>query len=149
MLSSTRDRVRRNTIQTINSEIDSSTRQNVARFINTGPDSIARRIEQLDNEWDIERALEANAAIAVLVGLGLGLARRRWLWIPALVAGFLLTHALEGWCPPVPMMRRLRFRTAAEIARERYALKALRGDFNAVQNGTGARLADQAWNAAG
>jgi hypothetical protein len=122
----------------------------VARFTNTGADSIARRIAQLDNEWDVEPALEANAATAMLVGLGLGLVSRRLRWIPALVAGFLLQHALEGWCPPVPIMRRLGFRTASEIARERYALKALRGDFRTVQsNGAGAPLADQAWDAAG
>jgi hypothetical protein len=38
-------------------------------------------------------------------------------------------HAVQGWCPPVPVLRRLGFRTASEIDHERYALKALRGDF--------------------
>jgi hypothetical protein len=46
-----------------------------------------------------------------------------------MVTGFLLQHAIQGWCPPVPILRRLGFRTADEINRERYALKALRGDF--------------------
>jgi hypothetical protein len=45
------------------------------------------------------------------------------------VTAFLLQHALQGWCPPVPVFRRLGVRTTAEIDRERYALKALRGDF--------------------
>ena len=45
------------------------------------------------------------------------------------MTGFLLQHALQGWCPPVPVFRRLGVRTTAEIDRERYALKALRGDF--------------------
>jgi hypothetical protein len=49
------------------------------------------------------------------------------------VAGFLLQHAVQGWCPPVPLFRRLGFRTAAEIDYERYALKALRGDFRNVR----------------
>lgn len=52
--------------------------------------------------------------------------------MPAVVAGFLLQHALQGWCPPLPVFRRLGFRTQAEIERERYALKALRGDFDKV-----------------
>jgi len=60
------------------------------------------------------------------MGMTLG---RRWLVLPALVSGFLLQHALQGWCPPVPVLRRLGFRTMAEIDRERYALKTLRGDF--------------------
>ncbi len=33
---------------------------------------------------------------------------------------------------PVPVLRRLGFRTTYEIDRERYALKALRGDFDGV-----------------
>ena len=45
---------------------------------------------------------------------------------------FLLQHALQGWCPPLPLFRRLGVRTAREIARERYALQALRGDFDDV-----------------
>jgi hypothetical protein len=43
-----------------------------------------------------------------------------------------MQHALQGWCPPLPLLRRLGVRTQQEIERERYALKALRGDFDAV-----------------
>jgi hypothetical protein len=49
------------------------------------------------------------------------------------MAALLLQHALQGWCPPIPLLRRLGFRTEAEINRERYALKALRGDFRQVE----------------
>ncbi len=45
------------------------------------------------------------------------------------VAGFLFQHAVQGWCPPVPILRMLGFRTSYEIEQERRALKALRGDF--------------------
>lgn len=54
---------------------------------------------------------------------------RRWFIFPAFVAGFLLQHAVQGWCPPLPVLRRLGFRTQPEIDYERYALKSLRGDF--------------------
>ena len=47
-----------------------------------------------------------------------------------------MQHALQGWCPPIELFRRLGVRTAGEIARERYALKALRGDFAAVAGAT-------------
>jgi hypothetical protein len=48
------------------------------------------------------------------------------------VTAFLFQHAVQGWCPPVPILRRLGFRTVTEIEQERHALKALRGDFARV-----------------
>jgi hypothetical protein len=49
-----------------------------------------------------------------------------------IVASFLLQHAVQGWCPPVSIFRRLGVRTMREMDEERYALKALRGDFAGV-----------------
>lgn len=96
-------------------------------------DSIEQRLQDLDAEWDIERAIETNAATLALTGTLLGMfVDRRWLWLPLAVSGFLLQHGLQGWCPPVPILRRLGFRTAAEIERERHALKAMRGDYRQV-----------------
>jgi hypothetical protein len=51
-----------------------------------------------------------------------------------MVAAFLFQHAIQGWCPPVPILRRMGFRTASEIEQERQALKALRGDFAGISN---------------
>ena len=86
--------------------------------------------------WDIERTLEANAATASLIGLTLGATvDRRWFAFPAIVAGFLLQHALQGWCPPLPVFRRMGYRTSYEIDYERYALKILRGDFRQFRDG--------------
>ena len=45
------------------------------------------------------------------------------------VGAFLLQHALQGWCPPLPLLRQLGVRTAEEINEERTALKTIRGDF--------------------
>jgi len=58
-----------------------------------------------------------------------------WLILPAAVTAFLFQHAIQGWCPPVPILRRLGFRTSDEINKERYALKAVRGDFAAASQG--------------
>jgi hypothetical protein len=55
---------------------------------------------------------------------------RKWLLLPVAVGGFLLQHALQGWCPPLIWFRRMGFRTASEIEAERYGLKLLRGDFD-------------------
>lgn len=98
------------------------------------PGQIRERLSALDREWDIERAIEANAAVLALSGVALAVFHdKRWLALPALVTSFLLQHAVQGWCPPVPVLRALRFRTADEINEERTALKALRGDFNGLQ----------------
>lgn len=94
------------------------------------PEEIGTRLEGLDREWDIERTLETNAASLALIGIGLGFTlSRRWFILPAVVMGFLLQHALQGWCPPLPVLRRLGVRTQSEIEMERYILKAMRGDF--------------------
>lgn len=84
----------------------------------------------LQREWDTERVLETNAACLMLISLGLGMSLdRRWLWLTGGVAAFLLQHALQGWCPPLPAIRAMGVRTSGEICIERMALKALRGDF--------------------
>ncbi|MEJ8570692.1 hypothetical protein [Microbaculum marinum] len=110
------------------------------------PQAIEHRLRELDEEWDIERAIQANAATLALGGTALAMLHdRRWSYLPLLVTGFLLQHSTQGWCPPVPILRRLGFRTQVEIERERYAVKALRGDFGPVStNGTPARHRAQA-----
>ncbi len=85
-----------------------------------------KRVSELDREWDIERLLEANAASIILTGLALGLRDRRFLAIPAIVAGFLLEHAVQGWCPPLTLFRKMGVRTNGEIMREKSALLNLK-----------------------
>jgi hypothetical protein len=130
---STVERVPRHTSAEINERIRRQTECRIDHLGRAGSAAIDRRLSELDDEWDIERALEANAASVALIGCGLGaFVDRRFFAVPALVAGFLLQHAIQGWCPPVPVFRRLGFRTQPEIEQERYALKALRGDFRRV-----------------
>jgi len=75
---------------------------------------------------------------------------RRFALVPLVVGGFLLQHALQGWCPPLPIFRRYGVRTQTEIDYERYALKALRGYFRqlpldgSTQDSVAADLALQA-----
>ena len=134
MIPATTERVPRHTAEEVNEYIRRQTETNVARYANASPQAIERRLRQLDEEWDIERTLEANAATVSLVGSLLGATvDRRFFLLPAAVAAFLLQHAIEGWCPPLTFFRRRGVRTASEIDRERYALKALRGDFTNVE----------------
>lgn len=126
------ERVARSTSAAVNRRLQGEAEERIA-FCARHPEEIDRRLEELDREWDIERVLQANASTLMLAGVTLGAtADRRWLWLPTAVAGFLLQHALQGWCPPLPLLRRLGVRTVEEIAQERYALKALRGDFDAA-----------------
>jgi len=130
----TTSRVAQQTDEEINARIRRQTENNVAYFGKDGSQAIGERLRELDREWDVERLLEANAATIALTGLCLGsLVNRRWFVLPAVVAGFLLQHAIQGWCPPIPVFRRLGMRTQSEIEQERYALKALRGDFKTIQ----------------
>lgn len=127
------DRVRENTPDSVNTELDREMVARVERVGLAGPAAISTRITELEKEWDIERALETNASIFASVGLVLGVLHSEWwLVLPAVVLVFLFQHAVQGWCPPLPVLRRIGFRTRKEIEQERYALKALRGDFRGV-----------------
>jgi hypothetical protein len=135
MLPATTRRVTDHTDAYVNETIRLRTEMKIVEAIAAGPYGIEKRLAEIDREWDIERALEANAASISLAGFALGaFVNRGFLVLPAVVAGFLLQHALQGWCPPVPVMRRLGMRTQTEIEQERYALKLLRGDFKEVAN---------------
>ena len=140
MLPSTVDRVPRNTAAHVNEEVRRRTEADVRRYAAQGPEAIDRRLRELDEEWDIERYLETLAPSFTLAGMALGLTvSKKFFVLPFVVQAFFLQHALQGWCPPVPLFRRLGIRTAREIDHERYALKALRGDFRAVEGGDAGR----------
>jgi frataxin-like iron-binding protein CyaY len=127
------DRVRLHTSPEINKRIDADIDWTIQRYTGASPEEITQRIDELDREWDIERALETNAATVALLGLVLSKSSsRKWMWLTTGVAGFLMQHALQGWCPPITIFRRLGIRTQGEIDREKYSLKVLRGDFQAL-----------------
>lgn len=136
MLAASATRVPDHTSGAVNKQIDTATRQAVVRAA-AHPSEIGRRLRELDEEWDVERALEANAATIGLAGMALAaMVDRRFIALPVAVSAFLLQHAVQGWCPPLPVLRRLGFRTATEIAEERTALRALRGDFAGLERGS-------------
>jgi hypothetical protein len=127
------DRVRSNTPTSFNQRIDQAIATRVHDYA-TKPDAeISRRMTDLDQEWSTERVLELNAPILALTGLILGITvHSNWFWLTGLVLLFLAQHAIQGWCPPLPIIRRLGVRTRQEIDREKFALKVLRGDFATV-----------------
>jgi hypothetical protein len=117
------DRVRHSTPVNVNRAIDDETDLNISRYIGMDAESVERRIEALDREWDVERILEVNASLLAFTGLVLGMTRNsKWLALPAVVLPFLLMHGVQGWCPPLPLLRRWGVRTRGEIDREKYSL---------------------------
>lgn len=114
-----------------NRRIDRKTEESVRCFAAADKDTLTGRLRELEKECDVERVLEANAAGLALTGLVLSRFRSRWwLLLPAVVLAFLVQHAFQGWCPPIPVFRRLHIRTRGEVEQERTAIKALRGDFD-------------------
>jgi hypothetical protein len=98
------------------------------------PAEIDNRLKELDEEWDVDRAMAAGAAGVSLLGILFGLTGRRGALLLTLVGPWLLMqHAVTGTCPAVSLIRQLKIRTRHEIENERLALKALRGDLDNVR----------------
>ena len=127
---STADRVRRHTRPSTAESIAEATRRKVRDQAARSRGEIGQRIAELEQEWDVERVLEANASTLALTGAVLGTTvNKAWFWLTGTVLTFLFQHATSGWCPPLPVIRKLGVRTQAEIDQELFALKAVRGDF--------------------
>ncbi|HWL94293.1 MAG TPA: hypothetical protein VNT79_12240 [Phycisphaerae bacterium] len=136
MIATSADRVTENTDPKVNEQIRINTDANIT-FYSEHPHLISRRLRELDEEWDVERVLETGSSALSLFGLGMSILRsRKWLILPLAVQSFFLQHALQGWCPPLPVIRRLGFRTAQEIDFERCTLKAkLHNEYGNEQEG--------------
>ena len=128
----TMQRVAKYTCDNINSKIKSATIANLKEYKNYDQEQFAKRIKELDTEWDMERIVETGAASIVLLSSIIGYNDRRssWYLLSGAAGIFLLQHALQGWCPSLPILRRLGIRSAEEINDEKTAIKAIRGDFS-------------------
>ena len=131
----TYDRIRNNTPDSINQKIDQKTQQNIQYYNKQNEMVIKSRIKELDYEWDIERVLALNASLFALTGTILGITvNKKWLILPVVVTSFLAQHAVQGWCPPLPLFRKSGFRSRKEIDLERYALVETLDDRKAMDN---------------
>lgn len=127
------DRARRHTARTVLRRIDDDTVDHLAA-VQEDPLSTERRLAELDREWDLDRTIECEAAAMGLAGLALGaFVRPAFLALPAMVGAGVFLFGTLGLYPLLPIFRRAGVRTAREIQRERYAIKALRGDFAALE----------------
>lgn len=114
-----------------NAEIRKQTLRNLNIYKHCNREDLTDRIRSLNLEWDTERVLEANAAVLILLSSILGVKTSRcWFFLSGIIGAFLLQHALQGWCPPVPIIRKWGVRTEDEINAEKTVLKWIRGDFS-------------------
>lgn len=144
----TTGRTRRLTAEGLNQRLRVDAEARLAYYANH-PELIDQRLRELDEEWDLDRAIEVEAGAVVFVGAFFGITlSRKWLVLSAFASGMLLLRNLQGGYPWLPLFRRAGLRTAREIAQERYALKALRGDFKNVKEGAGHSQAQEAFQAA-
>ena len=91
------DKVRAKTPPEINKAIDIETAAMVRFYASKTDYEISKRIEELDNEWDIGRIVDVRAATVSLTGVMLGLKRsKKWLILPTIASIFLLQYAIQA-----------------------------------------------------
>jgi len=122
--------------------IDEKIKENIRKYVDQGKGAIDERIRELDASWDVERALQLNIAVLALGGFLLYKSNKRWLIISVIVSIFLAQNAVQGSCAPSKLLRLFGIRSRKEIDREKFALKALRGDFDNIRHDI-----EKAWEA--
>jgi hypothetical protein len=123
------DRVRQSTALRVQERIDAALIARIGSYADAPAHVLTARMGELEREWSIERVLTLQSSATALTGVVLGAARRRWLLLALATSGFLMQHALQGWCPPLALHRRLGFRSRREIELEIHMLKLMRGDY--------------------
>ncbi len=119
-------KVNRNTPDYINETIQRKIAETIRIYKERDKTEIKKRLEELDFEWDTERVLETNLAAITFLASIYGLTKNRaWMLISGTASVFMFQHALQGWCPPLLLIRKLGIRTAEEIDQEKDALKQL------------------------
>ena len=127
-----KDLIRENSPSAFNKLIDAETLRNLERYRDAAPAEIEARLKFLETRYDIECFVEAGAAVLTLGGLLLGLKNRKFLALPFIAQGLLLSHTLPFPDPVTPVLRSFGLWSRQEIERERNALKLLRGDYERV-----------------
>ena len=128
------DAVRTHTPDEVNRRIDSQVEACVRHMAeHMDRPTISRYLETLEREWDVNRALMVAAPAVSVLGLALG-ARwgRGWNLVAGVATGLLLQQGMMGFGPLASVARLLGVRTRREIDLEKFALKALRGDFGRI-----------------
>jgi hypothetical protein len=129
MLSTTTERVANNTSEEYRQQFEQQLRQNISRYMHADRQTIDRRIEELDREWNLERAIELEAPSMIALGVVLGLTHnRKWFGLSVFAASMVILHNTQGWYPLLRVFQRMGMRSQNDIEQERQALRVLRKD---------------------
>jgi hypothetical protein len=106
------------------------TAQTLASVVYNGPEAIEQRLGQLDHEWSIGQLIKLFTGVGIFIGLALAVfVHAAWIALPVVIGLLLIQYAVSRHSLLASPLRAAGFRTGMEIAHERIALKALRGDF--------------------
>ncbi|WP_018615017.1 hypothetical protein [Segetibacter koreensis] len=106
-------------------------------------EDITARLVALDDEWDIERVLQLESTAINIAGVILGLTvNKKWFALSLAASIVALNTIAKNGTTALPILRKLGFRTRVEIEKEKYALKAIRGDFKYLLD-----VPNSVWNA--
>jgi len=105
----------------------------LAKLANAGAEAIDARLAELEGECTAGRIAKGILAVAVLVGAVLT-ASVDWWWIvlPAVAGLLLFQYLFARTSLIVRAIHGLGFRTRGEVEQEKFALRALRGDFRTL-----------------
>ena len=119
MITTNNDRVRAHTARRVNENIDREAERRVLRAAGASEAVLSRQIDELNQEWDMERWLETNASALAFTGTILGLlVNKKFFAIPCLVLRFFFSMrckagarqfrfcVVKGCAPGVKSMRR-------------------------------------------
>lgn len=124
------------------SSIDEKVKDDIRKYAEQGREAIDQRIKELDSSWDMERTLQLNAAILVLGGILLYKNNKKWAILSIFATAMLAQQAFAGNCGVFRFLNFFGMKSRKEIEREKFALKALRGDFDNIKNDI-----ERAWEA--
>ncbi|PTL80535.1 hypothetical protein [Vitiosangium sp. GDMCC 1.1324] len=128
------DAVRSHTPEVVNRKIDERVERCVRHMAERmDRAAITRYLEKLESEWDLNRVVTVAMSSVSVLGLLLSeKAGRGWRRVSGVAAGMLLLHGLLGFSPMAELIRAMGVRTRREMDLEKFALKALRGDFERI-----------------
>jgi len=120
---------------TCRDELSEKDRQQIAdrlaRIAYEGHPAIAQRLAELNHEWSAGRVAKVVVAAGILVGLAAAMfISLWWLALPVVLGLILLQHLVSRECWLTRALKPFGLRSGTEIEHERWALKALRGDFH-------------------
>lgn len=122
-----------------------SVKDSVRFYGSLGAQAVSDRLKALEEEPDLESVatlgLAGTGVLALIFGI---LGSRLWRLLAWLALPLIFAHVRGRFAAPGEFLRTLGLRSRKEIEEEKYALKALRGDFRDLGESQMADMADPA-----